>query len=150
MAEITKSKVLEFIEAAYAECQALKDGGDQLHRRAATGRLLYVHVHGWDKWANNGAGGMAVTLRVDGQYVNRGIRFVAATRENANEFATKVRAALVGMLPPIPGEPFTAGRPVEMTGGKRVNLYLDAPSLARADELGGGNVSEGVRIALAK
>lgn len=42
------------------------------------------------------------------------------------------------------------GRPVEMTGGKRVNLYLDAPSLARAAELGGGNVSEGVRIALAK
>lgn len=42
------------------------------------------------------------------------------------------------------------GRPTEMDRGRRVNLYLDAPSLARAAELGGGNVSEGVRIALAR
>jgi hypothetical protein len=40
------------------------------------------------------------------------------------------------------------GRPAEMDGGKRVNVYLDAPSLARAAELGGGNVSEGIRAAL--
>jgi ABC-type taurine transport system substrate-binding protein len=42
----------------------------------------------------------------------------------------------------------SVGRPVEMTGGKRVNVYLDAASLARAAELGGGNVSEGIRAAL--
>lgn len=42
------------------------------------------------------------------------------------------------------------GRPAEMDGGKRVNVYLDAASLARAAELGGGNVSEGIRLALAK
>lgn len=42
----------------------------------------------------------------------------------------------------------SAGRPAEMDGGKRVNVYLDAASLARAAELGGGNVSEGIRAAL--
>jgi len=42
----------------------------------------------------------------------------------------------------------TAGRPAEMDGGKRVNVYLDATSLAIAAELGNGNVSEGLRRAL--
>ena len=42
----------------------------------------------------------------------------------------------------------TAGRPSEMTGGKRVNVYLDAASLGTAAALGDGNVSEGIRKAL--
>lgn len=42
----------------------------------------------------------------------------------------------------------TAGRPSEMSGGKRVNAYLDAESLAIAARLGDGNVSEGIRKAL--
>lgn len=37
-----------------------------------------------------------------------------------------------------------------MQDGKRVNVYLDAASLERAAELGGGNVSEGIRLALVK
>lgn len=41
-----------------------------------------------------------------------------------------------------------AGRPSEMAGGRRVNVYLDAESLDRAAKLGDGNVSEGIRIAL--
>lgn len=40
------------------------------------------------------------------------------------------------------------GRPAELKDGKRVNVYLDAGSLKLAAELGGGNVSEGIRIAL--
>jgi hypothetical protein len=40
------------------------------------------------------------------------------------------------------------GRPKIMAGGKRVNVYLDAQSLAAALKLGGGNVSAGIRIAL--
>ena len=40
------------------------------------------------------------------------------------------------------------GRPSEMKSGKRVNVYLDAASLARAADLGAGNVSEGIRLAL--
>lgn len=44
----------------------------------------------------------------------------------------------------------TAGRPSEMTGGKKVNTYLDSESIAIATNLGNGNVSEGIRIALKK
>jgi hypothetical protein len=42
------------------------------------------------------------------------------------------------------------GRPFSMEGGKRVNVYLDADSLIRAEKLGSGNVSEGIRLALVK
>lgn len=45
--------------------------------------------------------------------------------------------------------PALIGRPVELTGGKRVQVYLDAESLDRAANLGNGNVSEGIRKALA-
>ena len=41
----------------------------------------------------------------------------------------------------------TVGRPSEIDG-KRVNVYLDAKSIEVAARLGGGNVSEGIRIAL--
>lgn len=50
----------------------------------------------------------------------------------------------------IPWPPGEVGRPAEMEGGKRVNVYLDAQSLARAARLGDGNVSEGIRRALAR
>lgn len=36
----------------------------------------------------------------------------------------------------------------KLQGGRRVNVYLDAESLAKASRIGGGNVSEGIRIAL--
>jgi hypothetical protein len=42
----------------------------------------------------------------------------------------------------------TAGRPSKMIGGKRVNTYLDAESVAIAAKLGNGNVSDGIRKAL--
>lgn len=42
----------------------------------------------------------------------------------------------------------TAGRPSEMDGGKRVNVYLDAESLHAAAKIGNGNVSEGIRKAI--
>lgn len=40
------------------------------------------------------------------------------------------------------------GRPSEMAGGKKVNTYLGAESIAIATRLGSGNVSEGIRKAL--
>lgn len=40
------------------------------------------------------------------------------------------------------------GRPAEMDGGKNVNTYLDAASVAIASRLGNGNVSDGIRKAL--
>ena len=40
------------------------------------------------------------------------------------------------------------GRPEEMQGGKRRNVYLDDASWAEAIKLGNGNASEGIRKAL--
>ena len=42
------------------------------------------------------------------------------------------------------------GRPEEMQGGKRRNVYLDDASWSRAVELGNGNASDGIRMALAR
>lgn len=42
------------------------------------------------------------------------------------------------------------GRPQEMQGGKRRNVYIDNASWAKAVELGSGNASDGIRVALAK
>ena len=42
------------------------------------------------------------------------------------------------------------GRPVELEGGGRRNVYLDAASITRAVKLGKGNLSEGIRIALSR
>ena len=35
-----------------------------------------------------------------------------------------------------------------MDGGRRVQVYLDAESIDRAEQIGGGNVSAGIREAL--
>lgn len=43
----------------------------------------------------------------------------------------------------------TTGRPTEMAGGKRSNIYLDAASREIAERIGNGNISEGIRLALA-
>lgn len=43
-----------------------------------------------------------------------------------------------------------SGRPAELVGGKRVNVFLDEDSLVKASAIGGGNASLGIRIALAK
>ena len=41
-----------------------------------------------------------------------------------------------------------AGRPAQLLGSRRVNIYLDAESVQTAQLIGGNNVSEGVRLAL--
>jgi hypothetical protein len=51
-------------------------------------------------------------------------------------------------LDQIPWPSGQVGRPSEMVGGKRVQVYLDAESLVIATNLGNGNVSEGLRKAL--
>jgi hypothetical protein len=43
-----------------------------------------------------------------------------------------------------------AGRPPEMDEGRPVRVYLDAASIATAKRLGDGNVSAGIRAALAR
>jgi len=43
----------------------------------------------------------------------------------------------------------TIGRPKEIAEGRRVNVWLDQASIERAEEIGDGNVSAGIRAALA-
>lgn len=40
------------------------------------------------------------------------------------------------------------GQPPKMSGGRRVNAYLGTETLARAREIGEGNLSEGLRKAV--
>lgn len=54
-----------------------------------------------------------------------------------------------GKLADIRWPPGRVGRPRLMEGGRRFNIYLDSVSLETADKLGGGNISEGIRLALA-
>jgi hypothetical protein len=49
-----------------------------------------------------------------------------------------------------PERPGQIGRPTELEGGARHNVYLDTASIARAKKLGKGNISEGIRIALSR
>ena len=42
------------------------------------------------------------------------------------------------------------GRPDELVEGRRVNLYLDQETLDKAQQLGDGNVSKGIRIAVGR
>jgi hypothetical protein len=51
---------------------------------------------------------------------------------------------------PWPESTGKVGRPAELDGGGRRNVYLDAASVARAVKLGKGNISEGIRIALSR
>lgn len=51
---------------------------------------------------------------------------------------------------PWPAAPGPVGRPATMNGGKRVQVYLDGESIEQAKLLGAGNVSEGIRLALAR
>jgi hypothetical protein len=58
-----------------------------------------------------------------------------------------------GVIRPLDGRKIAAalgniGRPAEMIGGKRVNIYLDSESIAIAKRLGNGNASDGIRKAL--
>ncbi len=45
--------------------------------------------------------------------------------------------------------PRPVGRPATIDEGRRVNVFLDPASLAAAAKIGKGNVSEGIRVALA-
>jgi hypothetical protein len=49
-----------------------------------------------------------------------------------------------------PERPGQVGRPTELEGGARHNVYLDSASIVRARKLGKGNISEGIRIALSR
>lgn len=45
-------------------------------------------------------------------------------------------------------EPAPVGAPRQLEGGRAVNVYLDAASITKAERLGDGVISKGIRIAL--
>ena len=153
-------KTAEFISAAYAAVQALSDDGDQMHRRAVSGKPLTVHRHGRRKVpAGPVHGGMtelvpvwAVSLRVQGQSIDRGDRERFFSQAEAEAFACAVETALSEMPPPVPPQanypPRPVGRPQELASGRARTLYLDDESFATAKSLGNGSASEGIRAAL--
>ena len=51
---------------------------------------------------------------------------------------------------PQVGSQRPGGRPALLRGGRRVQVYLDADAVAAATRLGAGNVSRGIRAALAR
>ena len=72
-------------------------------------------------------------------------------------FAKTGRYASVtdGVVRPVDGRKVAAalgqtGRPAEIEGGRRMAVYLDPISIEIATRLGGGSVSHGIRLALAK
>lgn len=56
--------------------------------------------------------------------------------------------AVLALIPEDLRNSRPAGRPAELEGGRKVNTYLDAESIAIAQRLGNGNISEGIRTAL--
>jgi hypothetical protein len=51
---------------------------------------------------------------------------------------------------PWPERTGQVGRPAELEGGTRTNVYLDTASITKARKLGKGKVSVGIRIALSR
>lgn len=98
-----------------------------------------VNLPGWDQvglvTADEETGALVVNKRTGVYAMTHGTSIRCLDQR-------KVKAAL--------GIRNNAGRPTALEDAKRVNVYLDAASLERAAELGGGNVSEGIRIALCR
>lgn len=90
-------------------------------------RGLRRHYHG-DKFGTDAEHNLWLKMGIDG--------------DHRTELGKGYRDGLAGR------EPAPKGRPATMQDGKRVNVYLDQPSLDRAADLGDGNVSAGIRKAL--
>jgi hypothetical protein len=113
------------------------------------GRIVVDTNGNWRLYTNSIPAGCTVlgTVTQDGVETGALVRTEAGIYAmlNARVYRSleqrKVAAALGIEQTPV-------GRPAEMQGGKKVNTYLDAESIAIATRLGNGNVSEGIRKAL--
>lgn len=88
----------EFIASAYAEVQSLTDEGVQMHRRAVRGKPLVVFEHG----RGRGGRGHGLTLRVQGQFIDRGDFFSTNSPTEVMEFKRIVGQMLAAMPVPVP------------------------------------------------
>lgn len=94
------------------------------------------------KWVGNTGGYAERKIRIAGAAHDE---ISAAIEDSADDTAWDIiNATGGGNYRPNP-----VGRPSEMTdGGRRVQVYLDDRSIAKAEKLGNGNVSAGIRLAL--
>lgn len=84
-----------FINAAYDEVRSLLDIS------GVVGKPLVVVIHRMGSRSTDFPGSRAVTLRVEGQIINRGERAVFTKEIDALSFYSSVRRELKKMDPPI-------------------------------------------------
>jgi len=110
------------------------------------GRLTVDTGGNWRLYTNSVPAGMTPV----GVVTRDGIEAGALMRVDATGCYVQVNAGAVRTLDgrKVAAALGNAGRPAEMVGGKRVNVYLDQAALDAASRLGEGNVSDGIRRAL--
>ena len=87
----------QFLADAQNKLAAVTDESPtQMHRRAIAGKNLIVHRHNWDKWAFEGRGGIAVSIRVRGQYTDRA-RNVFTDRAERDAYANQLDVLIAGV-----------------------------------------------------
>lgn len=103
----------------------------------------------WRLYTNAVPGGCTVlgTVSRDGEtgalvVTEAGIYSMLNARVYRGLDQRKVKAAL--------GIQQDVGRPAALAEGKRRNIYIDAESWGKAQKIGNGNASDGIRIALEK
>ncbi len=91
--------------------------------------------------------GKSIGVKVDETTMDEALVRMLNFAKNENENIEALVAAIVDVNGEFRSR--SVGRPVTVAG-KRVQVYLDAASLKIAAKLGGGNTSEGIRVALKK
>ena len=112
------------------------------------GRLTVNADGNWRFYTNT----LPMNSTLIGTVTRDGFDTGALVRINATGAYVQVNASVIRSLDgrKVSAALGTAGRPAVMSGGKKVNTYLDAESIEIATRLGNGNVSEGIRKALKK
>lgn len=89
-----------------------------------------------------------IKLKVEGISMDEALsRMLVAAKNGCRAVAALAQSVVEPFPQYLDSEPRPVGRP-STVGGKRVQVYLDDASLALAAEIGNGNTSEGIRVAL--
>lgn len=128
----------QLVVTAMKAVRALTDEGDQMHRRAVTGRKLVPHLHSTGR----------VTIRVEGQFVDRADSWLTADgrlekfrADDAFVAACQEHCDTLG--PPVPGPIYVPKRGRPSIGGDGTSgtftLRLTGEQRAKLDALGGAD-----------
>lgn len=127
----------QLVVAASKAVRALTDEGDQMHRRAVTGRKLVPHLHSTGR----------VTIRVEGQFVDRADSWLTTDgllekfrADDAYVAACQAHCDTLG--PPVPGPIYVPkrGRPaLGASASGTFTMRLTAEQRSKLDALGGAD-----------